>query len=186
MSDAILARRYARALFELAALEGKEEKVGEEMGVIAAAMEQNGEWARLLDDTAVGFKKKEQMIEKLVQEIAFDKYIKNTLLILSKKRRIRIFYDIVHFYMEKLASLKNSVEATVTVTDEAVWEKLEDEINSVVTMITGKRATLICKIDPSIIGGIVIKIRDKLYDGSVKGEIAAIRKKIFEGAGRVV
>lgn len=185
MRDLIAAKRHALALFELASSEGKAREIGNELFGLRDAISKDPVWIEIADDMRVGLKSKRSMTEKLSAALGLHEYCRNLLGLLAEKRYMHLIFDIARFYADELYLSEGRVKATVTLTDERIWRELQDEIGSAVTAVSGKRPVFDIKIDKDIIGGIVIRIGDMVYDGSLRGELKRFNDRLQEKVGQL-
>ena len=181
MGERLIAMRYAKALFELGCEEGLEDRYMKELTVLVNSCIAATEWVSMLDDEKLSFSKKETMINELSKKAEFNTNITNFLKLLAKRYHLNLLADIADEYRKRLAQKKGEVFATAIVSSEEVWNELKDDIKSTIAHIRGKDPIVDFRIDPSLIGGVMLKVGDKIYDGSIKGEIKALKEKLLQG-----
>lgn len=180
MDDSIIAKRYAKAMFEIA-LESKIiERIDRELSFIQDTMVENKEWLRIIDDAKIPFRKKNIFIDEISKKAGMEDSSVALLKILADKKNVHLIGLIKENFKKERLKKEGVVQAIITVADERVFETLENEIVKVVEKISGKRAELISKIDDSIIGGLIIKIDDKIYDGSIVGDLKKLRATLMQ------
>lgn len=180
MSEMILARRYARSIFDLAKEEGLVERIGGEISALEKATSNEPKWLGMLDSINVPLENKFKMIDEIAQKGGFERYVTALLKILAEKNRVHLLHDIKGSYEEERLKEEGFIEAVAIVADKGVWGKLKEEIHSAADKISGKRTKVTCKEDPEMIGGIIIKIGDTVYDGSIRGELDRLRKSLIK------
>jgi F-type H+-transporting ATPase subunit delta len=173
------ARRYAQAVFELAQAENREDQWDEELGILAQvfgdASAQN--W---LPNPSIPAHEKETLIQRALASTSEE--CRNLARLLVSKGRPGLAGAIHEAYKSLLDDARGIAHAVVTtavpITDAdlaAIQEKL--------TGMTGRQVKMEPAIDPSIIGGMVVRIGDKLIDGSTRASLLQLKRRLA-GAAR--
>lgn len=174
MKNKAIARRYAQALFEIAqernTIDEYEEELNFVVEEIAGSRDLNLAWVNqeMITD------EKKNIIKQLFGE-RVSEIILNSLLVLIDKHRETILEDLVEIYKQFADVSRNIQDAevlsAVELTDKD-FKALEEKLSA----MTGKNIRLTVKIDPSIIGGLVVRIGDKVIDGSVLKRLSVMKK----------
>jgi F-type H+-transporting ATPase subunit delta len=131
---------------------------------------------------AIQNSRKRAVISKLLERAGESPLIRNFLYVLVDHRRIGILSEIREAFEldidERLGFARAEVISAVTL-DHHVSANLESELSR----LTGKRMRLRFLIDPSLLGGVVTRIGSKVYDGSVRGELRELGRKLAGQAG---
>ena len=170
-------KRYAKALFDAATREKSVDRVESDLGLVSYTLESNPELRRALHIPLITAEKKKAVLRGVfggkVHQITLD-----YMCLLADKRREEALARTEAVYVELANEARGVVEAQVTTAVE-LREDEEIKLAAKLSGITGKQVHLIKNIDPSIIGGIVVRIQDKIIDGSVRGQLAALREKLL-------
>jgi F-type H+-transporting ATPase subunit delta len=170
-----VARRYAEAILALAFERGTLERWKEELAIIRDLFTTD-RVASLLHDPQTPLQRKRQLVEQVLGPYLSQEGL-NLARILVLKGRASIVGDILMEFERMVDERLGIVEAQVVVPVEPTQDEL-DAIRNAVERMVGKRARLQIKVEPSIIGGVVIKIGDKLVDLSVAGKLEAMRSAL--------
>ncbi|HHM23660.1 MAG TPA: ATP synthase F1 subunit delta [Bacteroidetes bacterium] len=174
----ILARRYARALF----LVGKErnilEKLREDMTTLVGALKENREFYHFFLSPEVPRSEKEQKIEELFGDI-FSNVFYNFVLVLLKKRRQGLIFDIAEAFGAQLDIYHNRVRAYLT-SAVPLDPELQEEVRKRLSEQLKKEIILVPRVDPDILGGILISIDGVVIDGSLRGQLKKLREYLLE------
>jgi len=180
MSDLAIARRYAQALNEEAASAGTVEATDSDIETIRAALADSPELARFFASPVISREKKKAAVKSLFAERLEPLTLRFVNLLIDKQREEQIG-SVVGAYQtirnEQLGIVEVSVRSARALSDEdraAVSKTLEGRI--------GKRVRLTVSIDTSLIGGLVVKVGDTVYDGSVSHRLATLRERMLTGA----
>ncbi len=169
------ARRYAEAVATLAFEQGTLDRWREELSIIRDLFTDE-RVASLLHDPQTSLQRKLELVQRTLAPYLSEQGL-NLARLLVSKGRAPIVGDILKEF-ERIADERlGMVEAEVTVPVEPTEAELA-EIRRAVEAMTGKDPRLTVRVDPSIIGGVVIKIGDKLVDLSVAGKLEAMRSAL--------
>lgn len=172
-----VARRYAQAAFEVARERGQVEGWLEELERLVDLLE-GTEAGAFLAAPQVPFEAKQQFVDQALA--GFLPEVRNLVLLLVRRRRIRLLRRIFEEFSRLANEYRGVVVAEVT---SAV--PLEDADKAVVirqlSELTGKRVILRTHVDPSILGGLIVRVGDKLIDGSVRTRLERLRETLIRG-----
>ncbi|NND70599.1 MAG: F0F1 ATP synthase subunit delta [Rhodothermales bacterium] len=173
MSDLLVAKRYASALFDLASQEGRLGQTDEDMEMIAATMSGSPELVRVFESPIVSRARKEAITRELFSS-RIGPATSDFLSMLISKRRENIFPAIIEAYRGLRDEQQGIVEASARSATTLSAEE-EDKLRSSLEQVTGKQVRLKMEIDESLIGGVTVKVGDTVYDGSVKHKLEDLR-----------
>ena len=180
MSQGMIARRYAKALVNLAENEKALENTGKHLKSITEVYKENLELRQVLSDTKVSSGRKLEILKDVLSKIKVSKLVDTFRRYLLAKRRIDFLPDIERAFNLLLQEKLGRIEANVTTASELpkdTVKKLVDAISS----YSGKEIEVNVTIDPSIIGGIVTRIGSTVIDGSIQTYLNQIRQSIIRG-----
>lgn len=173
-----VARRYAKALFELGTESNTLEGLVTELANVAQAYESNTELAKALDNPLVALEAKRGILTELADRMRLSPTVKHTLLLLGDRRRTQVIPALSRALGELADRKKGLVRAEVTsaiALPDAYYDKLKTQLERV----TGKKITIDRRIDPSILGGVVARIGDRIFDGSLQSRLAGVREHLL-------
>ncbi len=170
------AKRYAKAVFELAA--GNLDAVQNDMTLLDQTRKQNPELVKVLKDPTVGASKKLNIVKAVFEGKMSDLSMK-LIELLGQKDRLQLLPNVAIAFNELYKNYKQIKEATV-ITAVALDSNLETAIFNKVKALTGSNEVKLKNIvDPSIIGGFILNIDDLRYDASISGKLAKIKSKLL-------
>jgi len=172
MIEGKLSRRYARALFELAA--GREEAVAAEVDGFLATYEEP-DLRKVLGNPAFDQDRRKDIVVELAGRLGLSDLATNFLSLLVTRDRMDAIPSIADHYHRLLDDARGRVNAKVVVS-QALGEEQRASLAEVVGGMTGKTAILTEEVDPAIIGGIIVEVGGKVYDGSVRTQLQTLRK----------
>lgn len=165
---------YARALLDIAAAEGKADRLSDELFRVAKAFGDSEELKSTLSDPLIPFEKKQAIIGDLIGERASVVTVSLVNMLIGVNR-IKDFEAIAKRTIEVAAEAQGHVVAEVRSAvelDEATRERLAARLSEV----TGKAVKLNIVVDPDLVGGLVAQVEDTLFDGSVRNRLLELRE----------
>ncbi len=176
MSENVIAKRYADALFQLGLEKSTLEQYVEDLTVIREVFSDNKELNTFLLHPKVNGEQKEQFIAKCLSGLHTD--VVNTVKLLVERHRTTLIPSVVDAFIKYVNDAKGIEVATVY----AVRELSEDEKQKLKVSFAKRlgKNTIEFKsvIDPSLIGGIKIRVGNTIYDGSISGKLHRMERKI--------
>jgi F-type H+-transporting ATPase subunit delta len=187
--DETVARNYADTLFELARAHEGVEVYGEGIAVVARLLEENPQFRLFLETPRIEAKAKKDVLRKAFAE-ALPRPLLNFLLVTVDKRRQRLLGAVAREYFGLLDEHQGRAHVEVTVARDPGAAELELITNRLSDLL-GKTAVPHVRVRPDILGGMVVRAGDTIYDGSLRRRLDSLRRQLLhaelpgaEGAGR--
>ena len=179
MKDLLAANRYAQALFEIARLLHKDTEISEELDSFCRALKESPDIERFLNNPAFTLEVKRKFLEKIYQVRIRDIYehLLNFLTILLKKKCFNLIHEIGESF-KRVMDRERGVGVAEIKTAVPLDAAAEAAIVSMLERIAGYKITVKKEVDPSLIGGVAVKIRNKILDGSVKNRIEELKREL--------
>lgn len=178
MSDIVVAKRYAKALFELASERGIIAQVEEELGAVVAVVQNDADFKKLLQHPNVALSVKTDLLQKAFEGKVSDAVL-NTLQMLVSRRREALLSTLYTDYV-KIANEALGQASAIVYTPFALSEDKVKEIALHFGKVTGKTLRTQTVIDPTLLGGILVRIGDRVYDGSLSGKLERLQKSLTQ------
>ena len=175
-----VARRYAKALVELAEKEGRLDEVGEEPGGIASVLLQSEELRLLLLNPAVVKSLKGGILRELTSRLSLSSLVVKFLNLLLQKGRMGDLDGIFRVYRDLADSLRNRVRARVR-SAFAFSAEEEEALRQRLSELTGKKVILEVETDPNLLGGLSAQVGSSVWDGSIRKGLENLRGRILSG-----
>jgi F-type H+-transporting ATPase subunit delta len=173
-----LAQVYARSLFEVARDQGKIDDVREQIGQVADAIEDDRNLATFFFSPYFSTDEKKDGLHKAVE--GGDEIVMNFLELLLEKHRMPVIYRIRREYdalwREENKLLPVQLTSAVEL-DEEVVRSLGDRISE----RTGRRVDLQTRVNPDIVGGVVLRVGNSILDASIRNRLEQLRKQVARG-----
>ena len=171
-----IARMYGGSLYDLAAEEGLETRVLDELDEAAKLIRDDPEYLRLLSTPSIPKKERCALLDKAFRG-QVHLYVLNFLKILCEKGTLRELPGCARAYRIRYNAAHGILEATA-ITAIAMTAAQTEQLRQKLETITGKKIDLATKIDPSVLGGIRLDIEGTELDGTVQNRLATLRRNI--------
>lgn len=176
-----VARRYARALFSLAEETKQVEPSARALTAFADAWDTSAELRAVFANPAFGLEPRKKVVLGVAQRVGASPMVTNALLLLTERNRIghvREIADALRGLAENATGVLRAEIVTASDLPDAYYARLEKTL----TDATGKKVVLVKKKDPSLLGGVVTKVGDKVFDGSLRARLADLRSQMLAAA----
>lgn len=171
-----LARGYAQALFQIAQAEGVLEQVEDELFRFARTVENENRLREALTDLSLPPEHRSNMVEELLGGKASPHAI-NIVSFLVQQGRARDLPAIIDSLVELAAEERQKAVAEVR-TAVALDDQARDKLKEAITRATGKNVELKVVVDPSVIGGLLVRVGDEVFDATVRRRLRLARESI--------
>lgn len=179
MIEGSLSRRYSKALFEMALEASREDVLGQEFERFVASY--NGSPLReVLNNPAFELGSRKQVLLRVSKELELSTLAENFLGLLLERDRMSFLPSIVASYFRLLNEHKGRVEAKVRVAA-PLEPRQREQLRSSLSGVSGKEVILHEQNDPELIGGVVVELAGRIYDGSVRTQLERMKQKIARG-----
>ncbi|GEL77249.1 F0F1 ATP synthase subunit delta [Tenuibacillus multivorans] len=176
MSQSVVAKRYAVALFEIGMGKSNLDQLEEELRVIDDVFKNDESLNAFLDNPRVSGDQKKEFIRNVFKDVSQDTL--NTLLLLIDKRRIDSIEDVVKAFVEMKNESRGIAEADVYSVRELTDEETKQIQDVFAKKMTINTLRINNTVDPSIIGGIKIRVGNQIYDGTVQTQLKRLEQKL--------
>jgi F-type H+-transporting ATPase subunit delta len=176
MSEAVVAKRYAEALFQLGNELSVQEQFVEELQTVKKVFETNGSLYTILGHPRITNTKKKQFLDDIFQGLHTN--IVNTLKILVERHRIAITPSMIEHYINLYNDARGIAEATVYSVRKLSNPERQALMASFVKRFNKSTFVIHNIVDSSLVGGMKIRIGNTIYDGSISGKLKRIKQNI--------
>ena len=177
MREPTIAKNYAETLLELAQRQGELRSWGDMLDSIAEAMESDRRLRTFLESPRVSAQKKNEVMQKAYGAQLPRNFLR-FLQALVNNRRQMLIPEIAHAYHDLVDQVEGRVHASVTVAREAD-DADRDLIVKQLSRVLGKQVVPHFHVNPSILGGVIVRVGDTVLDGSVRRRLATLRSRML-------
>jgi F-type H+-transporting ATPase subunit delta len=174
-----MAGRYANALFELALETNAIEAVKTELDRFDAIVADNADLTRLVRSPVFSAEEQLQALSAVLERMGIRGLAANFLKLAASNRRLFAVRDMIKAFRALVAQHKGEATAAVTVA-EPLKDAHVDALRAALKAVSGKDVDLDVKVDPAILGGLVVKLGSRMVDSSLRTKLNAIRHAMKE------
>ena len=180
MIGIVLARRYAKALIDLAQEAGVLKEAGQDLERIAGLFADSHELSNVFADPTIAPAAKEKVLAQVLKKGGVEELTMKFIHVVLAKDRILGIGEIALSYRDLLDELENKIRAKV-VSAARLTDKEKNRIKDVLSKISGKDVALEVEVDESLLGGVVAYMGSQVYDGSIKNQLTQIKDNLSKG-----
>lgn len=174
-----IAEVYARSLFEVAKEHDDLDRVHEEIGQFADALEQDRELRLFFFSPYFSSEEKRDAVKRVVSDA--DEHVVNFLELLAERHRMPVLPRIRRLFEGLWAKENKLLPVTVTSAVD-LDQSLVEDIGKKIEEQTGQRVELSSKVDPDLLGGLVVRVGNTVLDASVRNRLEQLRKQVAKAA----
>ena len=174
-----VAGRYATALFELALESNAIDTVRADLAKFQALLVESPDLSRLVRSPVFTADVQEKALSAVLQSAGIGGIAANFLKVVAGNRRLFAVGEIIKGFSALVARHKGEVSAEVTVAEPLSDARLA-EVKEALNAVTGKDVKVDVKVDPSIIGGLVVKLGSRMVDSSLRTKLYALKHAMKE------
>ena len=171
------AQSYAASLVELAKAEGALDAVDQDLRLLKETISEHLNLKNALIDGGVPMEQKQKVIEEIFSG-KVSAVTLNFLTLLSGMGQVEILPQIADEFARRLEAVEKKVIAEVT-TAIPLRPEMTMSISKQLAALAGREVTMRLKVDPDIVGGIVVRMGGKLLDGSVRNQLERLRGQML-------
>ena len=173
-----VARRYARALFQIGVDSGTVEALGQELSDLADLFQQSLELRQTLVNPVFKPSEKKRILDRLLPRVTPSPVVQRFAALILERGRIALLPALARAYRELSDAHAGRVRAVVTSAAPLGAGDLE-RVRRSLERRTKKKVMLEAQVDPSLIGGLVARVGDLVLDGSVRTQLETLRDKLL-------
>jgi F-type H+-transporting ATPase subunit delta len=169
-----LAGRYANALFELAQESKAVDAVSSDLASLRKALETSPDLTRLVRSPVFSAQDQAKALKAILTQMKAGELTVKFVLLLASKRRLFALTQVIKSYESRVAKSRGETEAEVA-SARALSDAEIGELKSVLKSKLGKEPRLHTKIDPTLLGGLVVKVGSRMIDSSLRTKLDGLR-----------
>ena len=177
MRDTTIARTYAEALFEVAQADDEVERYGANLHQLAGLIESDRQFRLFLETPRIDTSSKKQSLREALKKKLPGRLLSFLLLVIDKRRQ-RLLPSIADSYAELVDEHLGRIQVRITAAQEPD-RKLEAELSRKLGKLLAKKIIPIYQVDERIIGGVIIRVGDRIMDGSIRRRLQLLRRRLL-------
>ncbi len=180
MSNLAVANQYAKALLE--AVSQPASGIGAEaaltqIGQFEEIYKSSHELRGILLNPAVPHEQKQKLLARLGDLAGLHGYVKNFLFVVTRHRRLGLLGEIRERYQALLDEAAGLLRAGIAAA-QPLSEEEKSALEASLNRVTGKQVRCGYTVDEALVGGVTVKVGSTVYDGSVRGQLEGIRRRL--------
>jgi len=181
VSSGLIARRYAQALLNLAARDKKTDDVSQGLHDLCGILDAVPDLKLMLHSPEVAAERKSRLLAEMLNHAQPAPLVGQFARYLESKHRLPLLHEIRDCYGRMADDLMGRAKAQVTVAIDPAPAQRERLLRLCQKLSGGKQVSLSIQVDPGILGGSVVRIGSKVWDGSLRNDLDTIRSAIAQG-----
>jgi F-type H+-transporting ATPase subunit delta len=169
-----IAARYATAVFDLAVETKSLDAVAADLSALKTMMAASPDLARLVKAPVFGREEQSKGLGAILKQMGANPLTTNFILLLASKRRLFVLADIIAAFEAKLAAQRGEIRAEVT-SARPLKDPEVAELKAVLKSKLDREPLLETHVDPSLLGGLIVKVGSRQIDSSLRTKLAGIR-----------
>jgi F-type H+-transporting ATPase subunit delta len=179
--DTGLAGRYATALFEMAEADQLLDAVADDLTALTAMLDESDDLRRLVRSPVVSRDDQAKAIQVVAEKAAFNDLTRKFLGLVAANRRLAALTGMIKAFQAQLADKRGETVAEVT-SAQALNDSQVQAITEALRQATGTEVAVDAKVDPGLLGGLVVRVGSRMVDSSLSTKLSQLRTAMI-GAG---
>jgi F-type H+-transporting ATPase subunit delta len=180
MSEAKVAERYARAIFELGQETGQLSSLSDQLSRFARELGGSKELSAVLDSPSVDAESRGRLIQALAGRLALGPLCVNALRLLASRGRLEVL-PAISTRLQSLADERHGLLRVRVTSARPLPDSYFQRLTSEVETRTGRRVVMERSVDASLIAGVVTQVGDYTVDGTLRGRLAQYEQRLVAG-----
>jgi len=171
-------RRYAKALLDLAREQGEVDAVLRDVSAISGAWKESAELRELIRNPVVPKPALKAAVDAVMEKLGVSRLTRNTVKLLADKGRLPQLQEVLEALEELAEAETGKVRVEVTSAkpmSDAYYARLAEKLQRA----TDREVVLVKKQDPSLIGGVVTRVGDQVFDGSLSNRLSELEESLL-------
>ena len=174
MASIATLRDLSEALIESAKEENKLDKITSDLEDFYSVISQSSELKNVLSSSTFELAEREQVTKDLTSKRGYDNLTTNFIGLVLELDKFKSLLSSEETFIQRLRKASGKIKAEIVMASTPTEEDLS-KIKAKLTQVVGQEVEVTSKVDPEIIGGIIAKVEDKVFDGSIKTQLERIR-----------
>ena len=174
-----VAERYASSLYELASEAGSVDAVGADLGRFQAMIEDSEDLKRFIESPVFSAEDQSRAVSALLDKAGISGLAANFVKVAAQNRRLFAVPGMIKSYFQIVARSRGEISADVT-SAHALSASQENELKAALKGVTGKDVAINVTVDPSILGGLIVKVGSRQIDTSLRTKLSTLKLALKE------
>ncbi len=177
MTDTTLAKRYATALVEIAQEQNALDKYAGDLDSLSNLVEVSKDFREILMNPVFTRDDKKKIAGPVLQKVGADPMVINFVYLLIDRKRIDQLAGIEKAFRAKVDEIRGITRGQV-ISAEPLGAAELGRVTDTLAKVTGKQVVVTTKVDPSLIGGLVARVGDMVFDGTIRTQLNQLKESL--------
>ncbi len=173
-----LGRRYAKALLDLAREQGQDDAVLRDVGALSEAWKVSAELRDIVGNPVLPKPALKAAVDAVMERLGCSTLVRNTIKLMADKGRLGHLDDVLRA-LEELAEAETGRVRVEVVSAKPLSDSYYARLTEKLRRATDREIVLVKKQDPSLIGGVVTRIGDQVFDGSLSNRLSELKESLL-------
>ncbi len=169
-----LAERYATALFDIADERRALDQVAIDLRQLRAMLAQSVDLMRLVRSPILSRREQARAVEAVAERAQLSPLVRDFLAVVARNRRLFAVPAMIEAYLARLAARRGEITAEV-VAAQPLTETQLDNLSEHLRRSVGRRVTIEARVDPRLIGGMIVKVGSRMIDASIESKLRRLQ-----------
>lgn len=169
-----LAGRYASALFELAEADNQLDAVAKDLAELRTMIDDSNDLKRLIRSPVISRQDQGLVMMAIIEKAGMSDLVRRFVGLAAKNRRLFVLRSMINAFLERLAARRGETTAHVA-SAQALSDQQKQDLEAVLRDSLGNRVAIDAQVDPTLLGGMVVKVGSRMVDSSLKTKLQQLK-----------
>jgi F-type H+-transporting ATPase subunit delta len=174
-----VAERYASSLYELASEAGSVDQIGAELAGFQTMINESADMKRFIESPVFSAEDQLRAVAVVLEKAGISGLTANFIKVAASNRRLFAIPGMIKSYFQIVARNRGEISAEVT-SAHALTSAQENELKATLKSVTGKDVAINVNVDPSILGGLIVKVGSRQIDTSLRTKLSTLKLALKE------
>lgn len=174
-----VAERYASSLYELASEAGSVDQIGAELAGFQTMINESADMKRFIESPVFSAEDQLRAVAAVLEKAGISGLTANFIKVAASNRRLFAIPGMIKSYFQIVARNRGEISAEVT-SAHALTSAQENELKATLKSVTGKDVAINVNVDPSILGGLIVKVGSRQIDTSLRTKLSTLKLALKE------
>ncbi len=177
MINTTLAKRYAKALVQIGQEKKALDKYGEDLSTVCGLFESSRDFHEVLVNPVFTKEDKKRIAGAVLNKLGADTMVANFINVLIDRKRINQLSGIEEAFRNLVDDINGVTRGDITSAEALDSDELQ-RVTGALSKVSGKKVLVTPKVDPSLIGGLVARVGDMVFDGTIRTQLNQLKESL--------
>jgi len=175
--DTTISKRYAKALVEIAQEQNALDKYAGDLDSLSKLVEESRDFREILTNPVFTRDDKKKIAGPVLKKMGADPMVINFVYLLIDRKRIDQLTGIEKAFRAKVDEIRGITRGQI-ISAESLGAAELGRVTDILAKVTGKQVMVTTKVDPSLIGGLVARVGDMVFDGTIRTQLSQLKESL--------